>query len=105
MITAIPAQTNNENARLDEKFGRSPFFALYNHSEESIEFIDNPFQNDRGGVGTSIVAHLAEKKVNQIIANEFGPKAQSLLEQLKIQMIVPDDSSATIKELIAKIKD
>lgn len=104
MIIAIPAQTNDENAKLDAKFGRSPYFALYNQSDKSLDFIENPFQNDKGGVGTSVVAHLAEKKVKQIVANEFGPKAQSLIEELKIQMIVPDNSSATIKEIISKIQ-
>lgn len=104
MITAIPAQTNNENSRLDEKFGRTSYFAIYNHSEKKLEFIGNPFQNDKGGVGTSVVAHLAERKVTQVIAAEFGPKAQKLLEQLKIQMVVPDNSKTTITEIIGKIK-
>jgi predicted Fe-Mo cluster-binding NifX family protein len=60
--------------------------------------------NDKGGVGTSIVSFLAEKHVKQIVANEFGPKAQGLLEKLKIQMIVPTDRKQSVEEIIAKIQ-
>jgi hypothetical protein len=45
---------------------------------------------------------LAIKEVNQIVANAFDPKTQGLLENLKIQMIVPADRKQTVTEIIEK---
>ncbi len=103
MITAITAKTNKTNANLDERFGRCPFFAIYDHKNKQVDFIENPYKNDQGGVGTRVVELLANKDVTQIVAAEFGPKASGLLEKLKIQMIVPDNSGETVEQIIERI--
>ncbi len=103
MITAITAKKNEKSANLDDRFGRCPFFAIYNHSNNEIEFIENPYKNEQGGVGTRVVELLANKDVTQVVAAEFGPKASGLLEKLKIQMIVPDKTGETVADIISKI--
>jgi len=100
MITAITAKDKNTTAHLDERFGRCPYFAIYDHNTGNTEFIENPYRDDQGGVGTRVVELLANKEVTQVVATEFGPKAQALLEQLKIQMIVPADQSQTVEHII-----
>lgn len=103
MITAITAQSNDSKAQMDERFGRSPFFAIYDQKNGKTEFIKNPYKDDQGGVGTRIVELLANKDVTQIVAFEFGPKAKSLLEQLKIQMIVPEETNLSVNQIIDRI--
>lgn len=103
MITAITAKKNDSKAQLDSRFGRSPYFAIYDHKTGQTDFIENPYKNDQGGVGTRVVELLANKEVTQVVAVEFGPKAKGLLEQLKIQMIVPGESDLTIAKIIEKM--
>lgn len=103
MITAITAKDNKKEAQLDERFGRCPYFAIYDHSTASTEFIENPYKDDQGGVGTRVVELLANKEVTQVVASEFGPKAKGLLEQLKIQLIVPNELNQTVNKIIQKL--
>ncbi len=103
MITAITAKEKDAKAPLDERFGRCPYFAIYDHQSGNTEFIDNPYKDDQGGVGTRVVELLANKEVTHIVATEFGPKAQSLLEKLKIQMIVPNDQNQTVESIISNM--
>jgi predicted Fe-Mo cluster-binding NifX family protein len=104
MITAITSNAKTSTALVDEKFGRCSYFAIHNHTTGETNFIDNPYKNDKGGVGSSVVEMLANKEVTQIVAIEFGPKAKNLLEKLNIQMIVPEDKQITIEKIIEKIK-
>jgi predicted Fe-Mo cluster-binding NifX family protein len=43
---------------------------------------------------------VASHEVNKIISGEFGIKIKSLLDSLKIQMIVIKDPTKTIQEII-----
>jgi predicted Fe-Mo cluster-binding NifX family protein len=103
MITAITSRDKNSSSKIDEKFGRCAYFAIHNHLTGETNFIDNPYKENKGGVGTNVVEMLANEQVTQIVAAEFGPKAKNLLEKLKIQMIVPEDKNITIEKIISQI--
>lgn len=100
MILAIAASGNSIDAKLDTRFGRSPYFAIYNNTTNQTLFIENKFKDENGGVGPKVVGKLAELNVQKIVATEFGPKAKDILEVLKIQMIVLSDTHKTINEII-----
>ena len=48
---------------------------------------------------------MAELGINRVISGDFGPKAKDLLERLKIQMVILDESGLTIQKIIDKMKE
>jgi len=102
MMIAIPASENNENAMLDERFGRCPFFCFYNTKTESIEFKENKLRNASEGVGPQVVEFLANNGISEVYSCEFGPKAKNMLEKLHIRMRLVDGKQ-TVKELISML--
>jgi predicted Fe-Mo cluster-binding NifX family protein len=64
-----------------------------------MEFIPNPYKDAEEGVGTAAVNLLISRNVNKIISGEFGMKIKSLLDSLKIQMIVLKETKK-ISEII-----
>jgi predicted Fe-Mo cluster-binding NifX family protein len=98
--TAIASSGKEMNSNIDNRFGRSPFFAIYDHQTKETSFIDNPFKNEQGGVGPKIVSKLAENKVTKVVAHEFGPKAKDMLDTLNIQMVIIEDTNKTINSII-----
>ena len=52
------------------------------------EIIENINKNSNGGAGTKSAELVAELGATQVISGDFGPKAKSLLEKMKIQMVI-----------------
>ena len=100
MKTIITAKNNNENADYDLRFGRGAFFCLHNSVTDELEFIKNTNAEAQGGAGTKTAEMMVELGVGKIISGDFGPKAKSLLSEFNIQMIVFQDDSKTIKDII-----
>lgn len=104
MITAIASSSNNIDSKLDSRFGRCPYFAIYNKKTNQTTFILNEYKDEQGGVGPKVVNKLMEHKTTKIVAAEFGPKAKDILDELKIQLIVFTDTSKTINDIIKMMK-
>lgn len=103
MKLAIALQGKNLTQRLDDRFGRSKYFCIYNSNSKTSNFIENIYAKEKDGVGRQVVDLLAEQGVQMIIASEFGPKVRSLLEKMKIQMVIIQDVSLTGDEILKKI--
>lgn len=105
MKLLITSTGKSLNSKLDLRFGRAAWFCVYNPETKETEFIENENMNAKGGAGTKTAEKVAEIGVAKVISGDFGPKAKSLLERFKIQMIILDESSQTMQEIIDKIKN
>ena len=104
MKTVITSRGNNLQSRFDLRFGRAGWFCIYDRTTKTTEFIENNFKDLNGGAGTKSSELVAELGAGQVISGDFGPKAKSLLERLKIQMIILDESQLKIEDIINKIE-
>ena len=100
MKVAITSTGNNLESKLDQRFGRCSFFVIYDYETKGMEFIPNPNKNAEEGAGPASVQLVALRNVKKIISGEFGIKIKSLLDSLKIQMIVLKEPEKTIGEII-----
>jgi predicted Fe-Mo cluster-binding NifX family protein len=100
MRVAITSTGNSLDSKLDQRFGRCGYFVIYDTESGSIEFIPNPNKDMQEGAGPASVQLVASKKVNKIISGEFGIKIKSLLDSLKIQMIILKEPDKTIRGII-----
>jgi predicted Fe-Mo cluster-binding NifX family protein len=88
MKIAITSTGNTLESKIDERFGRCAFFVICDTETKATEFIPNPHKDVESGAGPAAVQLLASRGVSKIVAGEFGMKIKSLLDSLKIQMIV-----------------
>lgn len=80
MKIAICSQSNDVNAMVDSRFGRSAFFAVYDDVSGQWEFIANS-QNLQAPQGAGIQAAQAviNTGAENLIAANVGPKAMAAL--------------------------
>lgn len=99
MIIAIPVSANRDDASIDERFGRCPFFCLYDTDTKNTKFLENRHRNASTGVGPQVAEFLANNGVNEVYAVEVGPKAQMILDKCNIRIRLINKRQ-TIKQVI-----
>ncbi len=100
MKVAITSTGNSVESKIDKRFGRCSYFVIYDTNDKGIEFLPNPNKEAQEGAGPASVQLVASKNVQKIISGEFGIKIKSLLDSLKIQMIMIKEPEKTIQEII-----
>ena len=100
MKVAITSSGNRLESKLDQRFGRCGFFTIYDTQTKGLEFIPNPNKDAQEGAGPASVQLVASRNVQTIVSGEFGIKIKSLLDSLKIQMIVLKEPEKTIGEIL-----
>jgi len=97
MKIAIASLNKEENSEIASVAGRAPYFLIY-EGEKLLEVIKNPFAVGGGGVGDSVAKMLKDKKVNKIIAEQFGEKMLDALKERGIEY--QEVSNKKIKEVL-----
>lgn len=100
MKVAITSTGNSTDAKIDSRFGRCSYFVIYDTETASTEFIPNPNLESIEGAGPASVQLVASKGVAKVVSGEFGSKVKSIFDQLKIQLIVVNDPSKKISDII-----
>ncbi len=103
MKVAITSTGENLDSPLDQRFGRCSWFVIYDTETGGKEILPNPNKDVLDGAGPASVQLVASRKVNKIVSGEFGIKIKSLLDSLKIQMIVVKDQEKTVRDIIEMI--
>ncbi len=103
MKLAITSSGNNLQSSFDMRFGRAAWFCVYDTETKYTEFIQNESTN--GGAGTKAAEKMAQLGVSQIFSGDFGPKAKTMLERFRIQMIILNEKKKTIQEVVNKIME
>lgn len=100
MKVAITSSGSSPDSKLDQRFGRCKFLAFYDTVNGNLEFAANPNAESLDGAGPATVQFVAAGGAAKIVSGEFGIKIKSLLDSLKIQMIIVKDENKTVKEII-----
>jgi predicted Fe-Mo cluster-binding NifX family protein len=100
MKVAITSTGNNLESTLDQRFGRCSYFVIYDTETRGYEFIPNSGRDAEEGAGPASVQLIASREAVKVISGEFGMKVKSLLDSLKIQMIVIKEPEKKIGEII-----
>lgn len=103
MKIAIALKGDHLTEQLDDRFGRSKYFCIYNTETKNADFLINKFASESDGVGKQVAELLMEKHVKMIVACDFGRKVRTLLEKEKIQMVIVQDTLLTGVEVLKKI--
>ncbi|HNW98847.1 MAG TPA: NifB/NifX family molybdenum-iron cluster-binding protein [Bacteroidales bacterium] len=104
MIIAIASTGGTINSKLDKRFARCSFFALYNTISGEINFIKNFCQTMDKDAGLAVVECLHKMNVKKIISGEFGIKIKEFMDNYNIQMIIMPEQNQTINEIVKLLK-
>lgn len=100
MKIAVSSSGKTLESKVDERFGRAPFFLII---EDGLsEIIENPNLSAEGGAGIQTAQMLADKGVEAVIAGSFGPKAYQTLDAAGIRMY--SGSGMTVSEALELLK-
>jgi predicted Fe-Mo cluster-binding NifX family protein len=103
MKIALSSDSPYIEGNVNQRFGRCPYFIIFNLDNEEWEALPNPGAKASGGAGVQAAQLVANSGATAIISGgHFGPSAHSALEAGGVEML----SSGTIplKEAIAKFK-
>lgn len=103
MKTIITSTGNTVESKFDQRFGRAGWFCVYDRETNTTNFIENSFKNTNGGAGTKTSEMAAELGATQVISGDFGPKAKTMLEKFRIQMIIINEPDLSVQEVIRKL--
>ena len=104
MKRIITTTGNSLDSEFDLRFGRAGWFCVHDIETGETEFIKNENKDLNGGAGTKSAELVAELGAIQVISGDFGPKAKSLLEKMKIQMVIIDKKDRTVQDILKYIK-
>ncbi|RJP30445.1 MAG: dinitrogenase iron-molybdenum cofactor biosynthesis protein [Candidatus Omnitrophota bacterium] len=95
MKIAITAQQQEMSAPLDPRFGRAPYFMIYDTDTKSALAVNNA-QNLQAAQGAGIQAGqtLLDQGVGVLITGNVGPKAFRMLSAAGIQVYLTPSGTA-----------
>jgi predicted Fe-Mo cluster-binding NifX family protein len=104
MKIAISTTTAGEAATLEMRFGRCPYFAVYDSETKEFEWFENEGIKATSGAGTGAAQALINRNIDIVISGQFGPKAVQVLEAGKIKMLLAP-ADMPLDEVISKWRD
>jgi len=100
MIIAITAQGEIPAAILDARFGRAPFFMLWDTEREQWRSFSNQQNFDaEQGAGIQAAQQVIDAQANVVITGHCGPKAFRLLQAAGVKVYI--GTAGTVEAVLA----
>lgn len=102
MKISITSKGNTLDSKLDERFGRTAYFVVYDTETNSYNIMDNSSIAASGGAGISAAQEIINTGAQAVITGNVGPNAMDVLlaGDIKIFKGLP----VSIKENIESFK-
>ena len=97
MKIGIAAEGKEKDSEISGRGERAPYYLIF-EDKKLLEVIKNPFAVGGGGAGWSVAHMLANKKVDLVIAGNFGGNMESALKEKGIK--IKEESGKKINEVI-----
>jgi predicted Fe-Mo cluster-binding NifX family protein len=102
MIVAITSSGKTPESSVDPRFGRCPYYLLYDTDKDTFEAINNSGQSAYGGAGVQAAQAVSDMNADVLITTNIGPNAFRVLDSAGIK--VYSGVSGTVKEAIDNFK-
>lgn len=97
MIVAVTSSGDSADSPLDPRFGRAPYFMVFNTQAPGASVIENKQNlNAAQGAGIQSAQNLASAGADCLITGHCGPKAFKVLRAAGIKIYLTD--APTVKE-------
>lgn len=103
MKIAISSNKKELDSRLEPRFGRCSFFAVYDDEKDEWSFLPNPGAQEGSGAGIKAAQFLIEQNVDVLLTGDLGPKATQTLSASDIKIY--SLSEVTLEEALNQYKE
>lgn len=86
MKIALSSSGNNLDSTLDLRFGRCPYFIIYDLENDEFKAVVTRGKDSSGGAGIATAQQLIDESVDAVISSNIGPNAYELLSSSNIKM-------------------
>jgi predicted Fe-Mo cluster-binding NifX family protein len=84
---AVPSTGPDPDSLMDPRFGRAPYFIIFDLDTMKYETVQNTFMNAPSAAGIQTAQLLIDKKVDVVLSGNVGPNAYQALVSAGIQVI------------------
>lgn len=84
---AVPSTGPDPDSPMDPRFGRAPYFIIFDLNTMKHEVVQNTAASSTGGAGISAAQLLIDREVNVVLSGNVGPNAYQALVSAGIQVI------------------
>jgi predicted Fe-Mo cluster-binding NifX family protein len=102
MKVAITSSGTNLQSNVDPRFGRCPYYIIYDTESDSFEALENKSRLAGGGAGIQAAQTISDMKAKALITGNVGPNAFRVLSAASIKIY--SGVTGTIKDAIEKFK-
>ena len=103
MKICISSSGADLDSNVDPRFGRCPYFIMYNSENDTFEYFENESRNAMGGAGIQAAQFVVGKGANTVISGNIGPNSFRVLAAANINIY--SGVSGTVREAIEKLKN
>jgi predicted Fe-Mo cluster-binding NifX family protein len=97
----IPSRGPDPGDLVDERFGRAPFFVIYDTGSEKTESHKNSAAESMGGVGPKAAQFLINHSVNILLAERVGGNAVEALKAGGIRVFIVEEKGITVRDAVS----
>ncbi len=98
----ITAAGNSLDSMIDERFGRAPYFIVYDLETDKWEAYANSAANAGGGAGTMAAQMVIRLGADTVVSGSVGPNAYGALAAAGIRMLQAREG--TVKDVVEALK-
>ncbi len=102
MKVGISATGGDLNARVDDRFGRCPWFLVVDSDSLKFTALENRHAEEGMGAGMAAAKDLIDVRVDAVISGRLGPKAYEVLKADNIDIFLVS-GDVTVKDALARL--
>ena len=103
MRVGVSATGRDLNARVDDRFGRCPWFLVVDTDSLEFDAVENRHAEEGMGAGMGAAKDLIDAHVDAVISGQVGPKAYEVLKAVNIDIFLVS-GGITVKDALEKLK-
>lgn len=103
MKVGVSATGMDLSARVDDRFGRCPWFLVVDSDSMDFTAIENRHAEEETGAGMAAAKDLIDAQVDAVISGQVGPKAYEVLKALNIDIFLVS-GGLIVKEALERLK-
>jgi predicted Fe-Mo cluster-binding NifX family protein len=102
MKVAVSSSGSTLESSVDSRFGRCPYYIIYDTVNNSFKAVENKGSQAGGGAGIQAAQSISDMKVEALITGNVGPNAFRVLSAASIK--VYSGATGSVKDAIEKFK-
>ena len=102
MKIAISSSGTALESNVDTRFGRCPYFIIFDTDDDTFSHIENQSSQAMGGAGVQAAQILVDQNIKAVITGNIGPNAYKVLSVASIN--VYSGTAGPVENAIDKLK-